>query len=456
MKKLLIALLALSFATALMWRPESSRTALKQKGEPVSVVILGGGMGGLTSALYLARAGLAPVVLEGDQPGGLIAQSANVQNWPGELMITGGDLAEKLHRQAEENGAILLADKAVRVDLSKRPFQIETESGQLLLADACIIAMGTTPNHLGVPGEQELWGRGVSNCAICDGSLYRDRVVGIVGGGDAAVQEALYLSNLAKEVFVFVRGDKLRATDRERVRSMQAQSNIHLFYRTTVEEIAGEAGVLSSVSLRSGDEERDQPLDGLFLAIGSRPNIELFKGQLALQKDGYIDIKGGNRTSVEGVYAVGDIADPFYKQAVSAAGEGAKAAMDVQQLLAGSPVHRLELTQKRPGAIEEVTNPEELKEELQNSNTPVLVDFYATWCVPCKRISPLLQQSADQLLGKVKFLKVNVDESEALSRTYSITSMPTVLLLSPDGKVLERKVGTQQISSLLNDLSKED
>ena len=451
MKKLLIALLALSLATALMWRPTSAKTAVN-RGEEVSVVILGGGMGGLTSALYLGRAGLAPVVLEGDQPGGLITQSANVQNWPGELMISGGDLADRLHRQAEENGAILLADKAVRVDLSHKPFLIETESGRLLQTEACIIAMGTEPNHLGVPGEQEFWGRGVSNCAICDGSLYRDRIVGVVGGGDAAVQEALYLSNLAKEVFVFVRSDHLRATDRERVSSMENQSNVHILYNTSVEAIQGPGGILSTVTLKSDGEEREQCLDGLFLAIGSRPNTELLKGQLSLSQNGYVEIKDGQRTSITGVYAIGDISDPFYKQAVSAAGEGAKAALEVQKLLAGSPVHRLQTAPKRSGTIEEITQPEQLSRELQESDTPILIDFYATWCGPCKRISPLLEHSAGELVGKVKFLKVNVDESEALSRTYAITSMPTVLLLSSKGEVLERKVGTQQISTLLSDL----
>ncbi len=454
MKKLLIALLTLSLATALMWRPTSAKTVANQ-GEEVSVVILGGGMGGLTSALYLGRAGLAPVVLEGDQPGGLIAQSANVQNWPGELMISGSDLADRLHRQAEENGAILLADKAVRVDFTHKPFLIETESGRLLQTNACIIAMGTTPNYLGVPGEQEFWGRGVSNCAICDGSLYRNRTVGVVGGGDAAVQEALYLANLAKEVFVFVRGDKLRATDHERVGSMESQSNIHILYNTTVESIQGDGGALSTVTLKSDGEEREQGLDGLFLAIGSRPNTALVKGQLSLSQNGYVEIKDGQRTSTAGVYAIGDISDPYYKQAVSAAGEGAKAALEVQKLLAGTPVQRLQIAPKRSAAIEEISKPEQLSRELRESDTPVLVDFYATWCGPCKRLSPILEQSAGELSGKVKFLKVNVDESEALSRTYAITSMPTVLLLSPKGEVLERKVGTQQISSLLSELTQD-
>ncbi|MBI3900845.1 MAG: FAD-dependent oxidoreductase, partial [Chlamydiia bacterium] len=186
-------------------------------------VVIGSGMGGLTSALYLARAGLEPLVIEGPFPGGLITQSHLVQNWPGEVAIRGEELISKVREQVIENGVRFLKKNVVQVDFSHHPFKIFLQAvegeKEEILANSCIIAMGTTPNFLNIPGEQKYWGRGVSNCAICDGSLYKEKIVGVVGGGDAAILEALYLSELAEKVHLFVRKGQLKASEKNRVQT---------------------------------------------------------------------------------------------------------------------------------------------------------------------------------------------------------------------------------------------
>ncbi len=447
--------------------PVMSMSAVEAPSEE-AIVILGGGVGSLTSAIYLGRAGLSPLVIEGPTPGGLLTQSHTVQNWPGVFEIDGMQLTEKMREQAELNGARFVSEEVIDVDLSKRPFIITTraldgsEKTHEIRAISCIIAMGTQPNFLGIPGEQDYWGRGVTNCAVCDGALYKDKVVGVVGGGDAAVLEALYLSNIAKEVHVFIRKGALKAYEEKRVNVLKQKPNVHFEYFTTVEKVQGDEKGVTGVILNTNDKTRQFPLDGLFLAIGSKPNSELFQKYLKMDDRGYILLEKDQQTSIQGVYAIGDIVDPVYKQAVSAAGDGAKAALQTQNYLSDRE-NKLVSAKKQPEEqtsfkkeMIEVATIEQFQQELSSSTVPVVVDFYATWCGPCKKVSPILEASANTLAGKIKFLKVNVDKLFDLSSTYQIRSMPTVLLLDPSGEELERKVGLDQITDLLNQLQKDD
>jgi thioredoxin reductase (NADPH) len=310
---------------------------------PDSVLVLGSGVGGLTSALYLARAGLHPLVITGKNPGGLLTQSHSIQNWPGELEIDGLALTDRIKAQAEANGARFVDEEVVAVDFSQNPFRITTRpldsEGPLTTrhAYAAIIAMGTQPNFLGVPGEtgpDGYWGRGVTQCAVCDGNLYTGKRVGVVGGGDAAVLEASYLANLAKEVFLFVRKNRFRVSDESRLRQLLTKPNVKVFYQTCIERIEGDGEKLTQVILKSHKKRTFPfPLDGLFLAIGSTPNTAIFQKILSLDKKGYIRLTQGQKTDIPGIYAVGDIADPHYQQAISAAGDGAKAALQAQEFL---------------------------------------------------------------------------------------------------------------------------
>lgn len=461
---------------------ESKSKEIKTEEDVEAAVILGGGVGALTSAIYLGRAGLEPVVVQGPTPGGLLTQSHSVQNWPGEMDIDGHSLTDKIRSQAKANGARILEGEVTGVDFSKQPFTIQMRSLQAdqkewqLKAETVIVAMGTVPNYLGVDGEKKYWGKGVTNCAICDGSLYKNRVVGVVGGGDAAVLEALYLSNIAKEVDVFVRKGAFKAIEEKRMATLLAKPNVKIFYETSVAEIKGDGEKVTHVVLKKEKGGTSEiPLDGLFLAIGSTPNSQIFGKSLELDPKNYIKLKKDQQTSIDGVYAIGDIVDPIYKQAISAAGDGAKAALQAQQYLSDhapnlvaqikersknseSPVAVVE----KPPALAslptesheviEISSQEQFERELKTSTVPVVVDFYATWCGPCKQISPLIESSASQLNGKVKFLKVNVDELFDLSSVYNIQAMPTVLVLDSAGEISDRKVGSQEITELLKQL----
>ena len=433
----------------------------------VPIAILGGGVGAMTSAIYLERAGVDALVIEGPNPGGLIAQSHAVQNWPSELEINGVELATKIRAQAEANGAHFSHQEVIEVDFSKRPYTIvvrdlASQKTSRIRAESVIIAMGSTPNYLKIPGEETYWGRGVSNCAVCDGNLYRDQTVAIVGGGDAALIEGLYLANIAKQVHLFVRKTSFKTVEEKRLQTLLSKPNVKIHYNTRIEEVRGDGEKVVSLVAQSNKKEQI-PVDALFLAIGSKPNTALFQGQLPLDENGYILLESGQKTKLDGIYAIGDIADPFYKQAISAAGDGAKAAIQAQQYLSDRTNLIVKAASIETPSVQaplaeviEITNPSQFERELASSEGPVLVDFYATWCGPCRQISPLIETSAHELSGKVKFLKVNVDLVSSLAKTYQIRAMPTALLLSPDGKLLERKVGTHEISMLLHELSQQE
>jgi thioredoxin reductase (NADPH) len=424
------------------------------------VVVLGGGVGSLTSSLYLSRAGITPLVIEGASRGGAIAQSPKVQNWPGEVEISGMGLVEKIRDQAQFNGVQFLTEEVISVDFQKRPFTIVTrdlfnpEKTRVLKTNAAIIALGSRPNLLAVPGEQEYWTRGVYNCAVCDGALYRNQTVAIVGGGDAAVLEAEHLSNIAKKVFILVRKDKFRAFEERRLQELLVRPNVEVLYTTTVKEIQGiEEKVSQLIIVREG-KEQILAVDALFLAIGSKPNSQLFAGQLEMDEQGYLLLKKDQETSIPGVFAIGDIVDPVYKQAIIAAGQGAIAACQAVQTV-GNKNNAISTSSEASiskGDVTEITSLTHFQRELKDARTPIFVDFYANWCGPCKLLSPMFQTWAEDYAGKIKFLKVNVDQFEELAYSYQVTGMPTLLVLTNEGRLVDKKVGTQSIVQYVRSL----
>jgi thioredoxin reductase (NADPH) len=300
-----------------------------------NVIILGSGPAGLTAAIYTTRAGLQPLVFEGSEAGGQLMLTTEVENYPGFAdPIMGPDLIANMRRQAERVGAEFLAEDAVAVDLSARPFRVTGQSGEVYQTRALIIATGARAKTLGLPGEQRLMGRGVSTCATCDGFFFRGRDVIVVGGGDTAMEEALYLAKLARSVTVVHRRDRLRASKILQQRAM-ANEKIRFLWNTVVVDILGD-GKVTGVRLQDtvSGQLREHPVDGVFVAIGHRPNTDLFRGQVAMDEQGYIIRTVRSQTSVEGVFVAGDAHDHTYRQAITAAGYGCEAAIDAERWLA--------------------------------------------------------------------------------------------------------------------------
>ena len=301
-----------------------------------NVVILGGGPAGLTAAVYAARANLAPLVIEGAEAGGQLMLTTLVENYPGfEEGIMGPALMQTMRRQAERVGATFISEDAAAADLEHWPFVITTTSHERFEARTVIVATGASSKMLGLPGEQRLLGRGVSTCATCDGFFFRNRDVIVAGGGDSAMEEALYLGNLAKSVTVIHRRDSLRASKIMQQRAF-AHPKINFIWDTVIEDILGN-GMVSGVRLQNvrTADRWEQPTDGVFVAIGHTPNTAIFRGQLDLNDQGYIVVRDRSRTNIDGVFAAGDVHDHTYRQAVTAAGFGCIAAIEAERWLQG-------------------------------------------------------------------------------------------------------------------------
>lgn len=301
-------------------------------------LIIGSGPAGFTAAIYTSRAGLSPLVIEGPQPGGQLTTTTEIENFPGyPERVTGFKLMEDLRTQAQNFGATVQIGRVTAVDFSERPFKVTVDNKETLTADTVIISTGASAKYLGLADEQKYMGMGVSACATCDGFFYRKRVVAVVGGGDTACEEALYLAGLASKVYLIVRRDKLRASKvmQERV---FANPNIEILFNTNTVGLFGN-DVLEGAKLvtNKGTENEnyyDIAIDGFFLAIGHQPNTGIFAGQIDLDENGYIKVAApSTRTNIDGVFAAGDVADPTYRQAISAAGTGCRAAIDAERFI---------------------------------------------------------------------------------------------------------------------------
>ena len=306
--------------------------------ETTKCLIIGSGPAGYTAAIYLSRAGISSVLYSGIQPGGQLTQTTTIENYPGFPQgVEGFDLMENMRQQAVNVGAEVRNGIITDIDLSKRPFVAMVDGTSTISADAVIIATGASAKYLGLADEQKYAGMGVSACATCDGFFYRKKVVAVVGGGDTACEEAYYLSNLAKKVYMIVRKPYLRASAAMQQR-VNEKENIEILYNTNTVGLFGEQFVEGThlVQFKGTDKEQmlDIDIDGFFLAIGHKPNTDFLKGQVALDEQGYIALGGiTTETSVKGVFAAGDVADPHYRQAIVAAGSGCRAALDAKSYL---------------------------------------------------------------------------------------------------------------------------
>lgn len=305
------------------------------------VAIIGSGPAGLTAAIYAGRANLSPILFTGVPAGGQLMITTEVDNFPGfPKGVQGPELMELMRQQAERFGTVMVEDDVSSVDFSHRPFVLRGGSGAVVEAESVIVATGASALWLDVPGEEKYRGKGVSACATCDGFFFKGKDVVVVGGGDTAMEESTFLTKFAKSVLLVHRRDAFRASKimQDKVRS---NPKIKIAFNTVVEEVVGNEKEVTGLKLRDVKEGRSYsaPVDGLFIAIGHRPNTDVFKGHLDLDAKGYLKLHNGTYTNVEGIFGCGDVSDPRYRQAVTAAGMGCMAAMDAEKWLESLPDH---------------------------------------------------------------------------------------------------------------------
>ncbi|AFI83511.1 thioredoxin-disulfide reductase [Methylophaga nitratireducenticrescens] len=300
------------------------------------LLILGSGPAGYTAAVYAARAALEPVLITGIEQGGQLTTTTDVDNWPGDADgVQGPELMQRMQKHAERFGTDIIFDHIHTADVTQRPFKLTGDAGEYT-ADALIIATGASAKYLGMDSEEAFKGRGVSACATCDGFFYKNQPVAVIGGGNTAVEEALYLSNIASKVTVIHRRDSFRS---EKILSNQLlkkaeTGNVEILWNHTLDEVLGDDAGVTGIRVKSTETDNTQEIavQGVFIAIGHQPNTWMFKGQLEMQHD-YIILKKGTQTSIPGVFAAGDVSDPIYRQAITSAGAGCMAALDAERFL---------------------------------------------------------------------------------------------------------------------------
>ena len=305
------------------------------------VIIIGSGPAGYTAAVYAARAALSPMLITGVEVGGQMTTTTDVDNWPGDdLGVQGPELMERMKRHAEKFGTTLVYDNVNKVDVSKRPFSIHADSASYT-CDALIIATGASAKYLGLPSEETYKGKGVSACATCDGFFYKDKPVAVIGGGNTAVEEALYLSNIASKVTVVHRRDAFRSEKilANRLLEKAETGNVKIEWNNTLDEVLGDVSGVTGIRLRGTKSDNTTEIEalGVFIAIGHQPNTAIFEGQVEMDggyiKIGYPQSPYATQTSVQGVFAAGDVSDPIYRQAITSAGSGCMAALDAEKFL---------------------------------------------------------------------------------------------------------------------------
>jgi thioredoxin reductase (NADPH) len=309
--------------------------------ERITCLIVGSGPAGYTAAIYAARANLKPVLYQGIQPGGQLTITTDVENYPGYADgVQGPEMMVHFEKQAARMGADIRSGLATKVDFSAQPYKVQIDEEKWIEADSVIIATGASAKWLGLESEQRLNGYGVSACAVCDGFFFRGKEVAIVGAGDTAAEEALYLSKLCTTVHMFIRKDAMRASKVMQDRVLKTP-NINIYWNTETDEVLGEKNV-TGVRVRNNKtgEKKEIPVSGFFVAIGHQPNSEIFRGQIDMDEAGYIKtIPGTTKTNIEGVFAAGDVQDKIYRQAVTAAGSGCMAALDAERYLGAKGIH---------------------------------------------------------------------------------------------------------------------
>jgi len=431
-----------------------------QKKNIIPIAVIGSGPAGLSAAMYGARGRVRTIVFEGEKPGGLLTETSEVKNWPGAPDVLGPDVMDSLREQACGFGVQVVADIIEEVDFSRWPFVLKTMNGDTVHALTVVISTGAAPRKLGIKGEQEYWGRGVSACARCDAPLFKDKVAVVIGGGDSAIEEAQQLTPYAKKVTIIHRRDKLRAAPQMQDQ-LSAQKNIDVIYNAAVKSVIGDDRKVTKVELidTQTKEESAIPIDGLFLAIGHIPNTDFVKKYIDTDNQGFVWLQDRSQaTNVSGVFAAGDVADPIYRQAGTAAGDGIKAGVDALNFL-----HSIGYTGDRAQSLESkmfdpegdacsvsevervvvISNKNDFDKFISKGTGLSAVLFYKGTESPSPKMMELLQESAQEVNSSISFALLDTLEQPSLttlSNNYSILKTPSLLVFS-EGKLVARFSG---------------
>jgi len=422
-------------------------------GQVENVCIVGSGPAGYSAAVYAARAQLKPVCFEGLQngKGGQLMGTTEVENYPGfPEGVTGPELMERMRQQAERWGTELYTEDVEHLDLSQRPFVIRSSEREVR-AHSVIIATGATAKRLGIPSEQTYWSKGISACAICDGAspLFKNKPVAVVGGGDSAAEEAVYLTKYTPEVHLLVRGDKLRASKTMQERALTSPK-IKVHFNTSVEDAVGN-GVLTGLNLVNNKtgEKGHLGVAGLFYGIGHQPNNKLIQGQVELDEKGYVKVRHGVSTNIEGVFAAGDLHDPEWRQAVTAAGSGCMAALSAERYLTANnlavefkpkeqPVHQEDEGQKASSStasVEELPfDPSQNKHRGQfalrklyhETDRLIAVLYTSPTCGPCRSLKPIFSGVADEFKDKMYYVEIDIEADPEIAEAAGVAGTPTL------------------------------
>lgn len=439
-----------------------------------NLVIIGSGPAGFTAAIYAARANLKPVMFEGYQagglPGGQLMTTTEVENFPGfPEGITGPHLMERMRAQAVRWGTECYTEDVTYVDLSQRPFVIRSDEREVR-ANSVVIATGATAKRLGLPCEDEFWSHGISACAICDGAtpIFHGAPLAVVGGGDSAAEESVYLTKYGDSVNLLVRRDEMRASKAMQDRVL-SNPKITVHWNTEAVDVFGEDGRMTGVKVRNTEtgEEGELHVRGLFYAIGHTPNTSLFQGQLDLDEKGYILTKPGSvETSVEGVYAAGDVQDHEFRQAVTAAGTGCMAAMLAERWLSANDLvqeyHQQPEAEKpaqAPETTDDLPDTEEtfdiqktrhvggyaLRKLFHDSDRLIIVKYVSPGCGPCHTLKPILNKVIDEFEGRIHFVEVDIEAEPEIAENAMVMGTPTVQFFK-DKEILDQLKGLKQKS----------
>lgn len=414
----------------------------------VPILVIGSGPAGLAAGLYGARARMGTLVIEGNKPGGLLMETSYVENWPGFKRILGREAIGNLKEQATSFGAQFLSDSVESVDFSSWPYEVKTEDGLTLSALSVIVATGAAPRTLGVPGEQDYWGRGVTTCAVCDAPFYKDQDVVVVGGGDSAVEEALQVAQYAKNVTILVRKDHMRASPSMQER-IEPYDSIKVLYNVQVQRVRGNEHHVTGIALYNNktQEVTDMPIDGIFLAIGHEPTSQVFADYLERDANGYLVMDGRTQqTSLPGVFAAGEVEDHRYRQAGVAAGQGICASLDAENFLReigfnaiiAEQLDQFSVSHKRSQSfVRSITTLAEFEQVIAESEGPVIFDFYTDTCPSCLGMMPAFESVAEQYAEQATLIKIDADEAVGIIERLGIRKVPALLLFK-DGQLVSR------------------